>query len=766
MNNSPTSRCQETAGRAARTALVFCLLLVGGVDGDAAETFRIESVQRLPSRQLALEYRAAPGDYYALHVLDQIGQIGFPVAVQLGPAVARLEEFRITLPLTGQRYYYLGRISRAQPLDLDGDGMDDVFELLRPRYFNALDPTDVPAFRVGTLAVPDRSTFEALARRGDLPGMLGVRELKFLVAGVDTAYPVMYYMNTGNYPFHDEFAIAALGWNITVQEYNDQTYFTDTHRKNLAGSIVAYDHYHGTDHGEGIYVLEFWPADPVKFEHVKTTYDLVLGTMPWVTGQMAYHPAGESQIERWRQERSAYVAAGIAVLTTDELLGGLEYYPLILGETYGRLRLSDGTQPVSRRDIVVLRTLPSDLSLVAGILTETPQTPLSHVNLKARQNNVPNAYVRGATTHPDLVPWLGQYVHLTIRSDDFEIRGATAEEVEAFLESIRPTVSQAPPRDLSVTSIRGLETIGAGDAAAVGAKAANVAELRKVLPAGMVPGGYAVPIYFYHVFMEQNGLYQAAQAMMAAAAFQEDPRQRELDLANFRRRIRNEGVLPVWMMDQLAAMHAAFPPGTTPRCRSSSNNEDLPGFNGAGLYDSYTHHLDEGHIAKSIRQVWASLWNYRAFEERDFHRIEHLEAAMGVLVHPNFTNERANGVGVTRNIYNPDWKGFYVNVQVGEDLVTNPQPNSIPDEFVVSAVGQEGAYEVQYLRHSSYVTGGGTVLTATQISELVDAMDLIHQHFQHNVYGASLDSDFAIEIEFKIDADGALSIKQARPWVQ
>jgi hypothetical protein len=741
-------------------------MLMGSVAGDAAEPFRIESALRLPSGQLALEYQADPGDYYALYVLDQLGQGGLPFAVQLGPPIARVEQFRVTPSLATQGYYYLGRMSRTQPLDLDGDGVDDLFELLRPRYFNALDPTDVPMFRMGTLAVADRPMFEELARRGDLPGMLGVRELKFLVAGVDTPYPVIYYMNTGNYPYHAEFAIAALGWSVTIREFNDETYFTDTHRKNLAGSIVAYDHYEGTGHGAGIYTLEFWPSDPVKFEHVKMAYDLVLETMPWVAGQFAYHPAGESQLERWRQEQAAYVAAGIPVITTDELLGGLEYYPLILGETFGRLRLIDGTQPVSRRDIVVLRTLPSDLSMVAGIITETPQTPLSHVNLKARQNNIPNAYVRGATTHPDLAPWLDQYVRLTIRPDDFEIRAATPEEVDAFLESIRPTVPQSPPRDLSVTTIRSLETVEAEDASAVGAKAANVAELRKVLPVGMVPDGYAVPIYFYHVFMEQNGLYQAAQVMMASPAFQDDPSQRELDLANFRRRIRNEGSLPVWMLDELAAMHAAFPPGTTPRCRSSSNNEDLPGFNGAGLYDSYTHHLDEGHIAKSIRQVWASLWNYRAFEERDFHRIDHLQAAMGVLVHPNFTNERANGVGVTRNIYNPDWKGFYVNVQVGEDLVTNPEPNSVPDEFVVSTVGQNGAYEVQYLRHSSYLTGGNTVLSADQVSELVSVLDNIHRHFRDQVYGAGQDPDFAMEIEFKIEAAGELSIKQARPWVQ
>ena len=102
------------------------------------------------------------------------------------------------------------------------------------------------------------------------------------------------------------------------------------------------------------------------------------------------------------------------------------------------------------------------------------------------------------------------------------------------------------------------------------------------------------------------------------------------------------------------------------RCRSSTNNEDLEGFNGAGLYDSYTHRPDEGDLSKTVKQVWASLWNLRAFDEREFHRIDHLAAAMGVLVHPNFDDEVANGVAVTKNPFDPNWPGFYVNVQVGE----------------------------------------------------------------------------------------------------
>jgi phosphoenolpyruvate synthase/pyruvate phosphate dikinase len=216
-------------------------------------------------------------------------------------------------------------------------------------------------------------------------------------------------------------------------------------------------------------------------------------------------------------------------------------------------------------------------------------------------------------------------------------------------------------------------------------------------------------------------------------------------------------------------MHAAFPTGRALRCRSSTNNEDLEGFNGAGLYDSYTHRKDEGHIEKSVKQVWASLWNYRAFAERDFYRIDHFTTAMAVLVHPNFDDELANGVGLTKNIFDPNWPGCYINVQVGEALVTNPPPGSVPDELlvmrtVVSDNPVRYDNEIIYIRRSSLVTPPDHLLTDEQIELLFLHMMDIQKHFKA-VYGRRDDAEFAMDIEFKIDKDKQLVIKQARPWV-
>jgi hypothetical protein len=624
------------------------------------------------------------------------------------------------------------------------------------------DPVPVEP-RYGTLTIEDRATFEFFSECANFPGAMQVREVKFFIPAIDTATPELYFQNTKNYPFHYDFARDALGWTLDLSTFNRQTYFSDQ-RKNLAGSIIAHDHYEPNEAIQGIYTMEFWPTDPVNFEHVQLAYDLITAAMGFARDSLYYHAPSETQRLLYEAERELFEASEIKVVRTEDLFANVSYTALVTGEAYGRLRLVDGPDTVSARDIVVYRTIPNTLSHVAAIITEVPQTPLSHINLKAQQNDTPNAYVRNATTRADIVALADQYVHLTIQPEGFVLEEASLEEVNAFFESIRPTETQVPPRNLEVTEIAPLATIGFADSDSFGAKAANVAELAKFLPAGMVPDGFAVPFYFYDEFMKYNGFYDMAGAMMADAAFQSNPEIRLAQLARFRRTLR-AGALPDWMLGALDTMHKSFDPHTSPRCRSSTNNEDLPNFNGAGLYDSYTHHADEGHIAKSMKQVWASLWTYRAYEEREFYRVDHLSAAMGVLVHPNFEDEQANGVGVTKNIYDANWPGFYVNVQLGEDLVTNPEAYSIPDEFLVANLAGEQRYEILYVRHSNLIPSGTAILTRAQIYELADMMDLIQRHFKP-LYGIPrADTDFAMDIEFKITTDGHLAIKQARPWI-
>jgi hypothetical protein len=628
-------------------------------------------------------------------------------------------------------------------------------------------PTRELPIDMGARGVPDRATFEILARRDDVPGQLGAPEMKILILAVDTSAPQLYFVNTNAFEYHHDFATRGLGLQIGLEDFNAITYFRDD-RSNLAGTIIANDRFEpeGAGSEAGLYALEFWPTDPVRTKHVALAFELVRAAMPFAAGKLAYHPAGETQEALFARDADELRALRVRAISTAELYANVSYVALNPGEGFGVLSAVDpaSARPPTIRDIALFETLPNDLGHVAGVITATPQTPLSHINLKAKQNDTPNAYLRDAAADPRIAPLLGQVVRVEVSAQDLAVTAASAEQVAAWLQRIRPQHAQTPGRDLGATRIADLDELGHGDVQRVGAKAANVAELRRMLPAGVAPDGYAIPFAFYDRHMRDGGFYDEAARLAADPALQADATARDEALAGLRKRIKKAKL----SKDDAAAiteLQASFPQERAIRCRSSTNNEDLEGFNGAGLYDSYTHRPDEGSLDKTIKQVWASLWNLRAFDERDFHRIDHLGAAMGVLVHPNFDDELANGVAVTKNPYDPHFPGFYVNVQVGESLVTNPDPSATPDELLISAIGEHGEYETQYIRHSTLTEGGAPVMTPAQIAALTGLLETIQQRFAV-LYGRQDDRGFAMDVEFKVDAAGALAVKQARPWVE
>src|SRR5690606_9911109 len=93
--------------------------------------------------------------------------------------------------------------------------------------------------------------------------------------------------------------------------------------------------------------------------------------------------------------------------------------------------------------------------------------------------------------------------------------------------------------------------------------------------------------------------------------------------------------------DTLAAIEAYLEanfPATRMKFRSSTTAEDLERHSGAGLYDSKAGQVGdlEDPVDLAIKTVWASVWSFRAFEERSYASIDHLEVAMAVLANPSF----------------------------------------------------------------------------------------------------------------------------------
>jgi phosphoenolpyruvate synthase/pyruvate phosphate dikinase len=297
---------------------------------------------------------------------------------------------------------------------------------------------------------------------------------------------------------------------------------------------------------------------------------------------------------------------------------------------------------------------------------------------------------------------------------------------------------------------------------AFGAKCANMATMKTFgFTKETIPDGFGIPFYFYREFMEYNKFFDKLKLIVSDSAFKSDPVEREKQLSNFRETIKN-GQMPTWMLSDLGAMQDKFGKQTQIRCRSSTNNEDLPNFSGAGLYDSKTHKPAEGHIAKTIKEVYASIWNFRAFEERDFYRIDNYSTSMGLLCHPNYTDEQMNGVAVSTDPVYKTNNSFYLNNQLGEDLVTNPEALSMPEEILLdSKINSSEKFSI--IRYSS-LSNSKLLLNEKYFGQMRNNLAIIHNRFK-KLYKTSDDKAFAMEIEYKITKAGKLIIKQARPWV-
>ena len=613
-----------------------------------------------------------------------------------------------------------------------------------------LNPEQI-AFKDGAATIPDRETFEKLSYQGievriDTQ-LTGIEFVKFQIENTHTQNPQLYFMNTETHRSHGSFMNAA-----GLERGQGQ----------MRG-VLSYRPLFVAPNGDpGVYTFEFNPNDAFPFEEIKLAHDLLVAKMPILKNRLGYCPLWGA-IDIYNREKAYYDAAEFPVYFEDDLYANIGYLPLNPASSFGRLRILELDEHPTSRDIVICKTLPNEMPRVAGIITGTRQTPLSHVNLRAIQDKVPNAFITQAWENDAIAPLIGKYIYYSVNADGFEIREATLKEVETHFADLRPSKTQKPERDLSATKVLPLDNIRFADSPRFGVKTANLATLRTFgFPEGVVPNGFGIPFYFYDEFMKHNGFYGRIESLIRDPAFQNEQDTKEAELKKFRAEIKN-GEMPTWMMDALSEIQNSFPEETSLRCRSSTNNEDLPGFSGAGLYDSYTHHLDEGHLSKSIKQVFASLWNYRAFEAREFYRINHFATAMGVLVHPNFANELANGVAVSDDVVYQTTGNYYLNTQVGEDLVTNPEQQSIPEEVLMDWWDSNN-YRV--VTSSNRTSDNKRILTGEYLRELSRYLGMIHNKFSQLYGPAGQTADFAMEIEFKITNEGKLSIKQARPWGQ
>ncbi len=575
----------------------------------------------------------------------------------------------------------------------------------------------------------------------------------------------VYFIDTKEFDLHYYFATAYLdkpGLTPvgTHPEFNILNY-RRPNRRFLLGKLV---HYLDQD----LLTIEMSAGDTADADMIVGAYERVSDAI-FDGDALVYRPVSAAQESLLPQ-----IEPRIPVIHTEDVFNNQIYQPLNPGVGFGTLRFARvaelASQPVLPTELVVLDRVPNDISLVSGIVTQEFQTPLSHINILSTNRGTPNMGLRGAFDDASLRAMEGKLVRLEVTPQTFNVRDATPAEAQAYWDSLRPASALVPTFDLSVVAVQSIDAIGASATTTVGAKAANLGEMTNIaesigVAVRLPETPFAVPFAHYGAHLERNGIRPLIASLLADAALL-SPEQLRARLFDIRWRIFRAPLDPDLAITLDAEVRGRWGADRRVRFRSSTNVEDLEEFSGAGLYTSAGAAISDGPdaLADAIKVVWASVWNEQAFVEREFYRVDQTRVYMGVLVHPAFVDELANGVAVTINNFARSRPAFYINSQVGEVSVTNPTGQATPEQILYYTWYEDPEYEV--ITRSSLVAdltgwpGGVSVLTEPELAELATYLQAIHDHFRAVLGGGQ---SFAMDVEFKLAPGRQIVIKQARP---
>ena len=247
--------------------------------------------------------------------------------------------------------------------------------------------------------------------------------IKFVLFGMDTDRPGVYFMNTQMHQVHESFL------NTIGLEGNAV--------HDVITGVVGYDpRLVAPDGSLGLYYFWFRLSGH-SFSVGERSYALLAASMPLLDDNLAFY-LNNFQLQYSQSVLPLYRESRINLLFDEDIDPETRFLALNRGEGYGLLRLMDPDERPNPRDVVIYEAIPNELPRVAGIVTTVPQTPLSHVNLRAVQDGIPNAFIRGALDNSDINALLGSYVRYTVTGTGWDLRAATPAEVDAHYAASRP----------------------------------------------------------------------------------------------------------------------------------------------------------------------------------------------------------------------------------------------------------------------------------------------------------------------------------------
>ncbi|MGB0591644.1 MAG: PEP/pyruvate-binding domain-containing protein [Myxococcota bacterium] len=518
----------------------------------------------------------------------------------------------------------------------------------------AEDDDGISGHRVYTGAIGSARAFEKYS--------VELGEERFSKCLIDLKTNDIYYFDTNVYQMHSEFVFKHL-------------YKEEESPEKLAAFLANYDEekpefllLYILEHKKaGKYTFAFWEGDRMQPKHVAQAYKRLKETF-FAGDQLYFRP------DAYDHSQVAAQVPGLPIANNDDLYSYQDYQLFNEGRRVGKLRVIDSLKDGERHqlrfesDEIILVNVPiPTLTVVSGIITEEFSTPLSHLGLRARAWGIPHIGLKNAAAA--YKKWHGKFVYFEARSDGHTLRPATKVEIADWkAEKVKARTVTLPDADLKQLELKSLANIRAAEATAYGAKTANLGEIVHSKGEGyQVPPGMGIPIAYYQAHMKKHKLNKKVAKLLKDKKFLKDSAVRQKALKALQAEIRKAPIDEA-LMDKIVAKATDmgfWAPDKGLFVRSSTNAEDLPGFNGAGLYDTVPNVKGRDALAEAVKQVWASVWNLRAYEERQYFGIDHSGVYGAVLVQVG-VNPTAAGVLVTAHIFDPQAKSTYtINAKSG-----------------------------------------------------------------------------------------------------
>lgn len=598
--------------------------------------------------------------------------------------------------------------------------------------------------------IPSRAEFDSLSRTWREGRLNAVPHVMFIIDRLDGNR--VYYINSNRYSFHREFANA----NYLTLERGEEFFrrnYLEPGRRFILGTVARQPL---TEK----FTFEFWEGDRATPEIIETAFRRLNETF---FTRIIFKPNSGQQEEAYSRTTGVEAAA-----SRD---GSADYLPFNLAEGVGVLRIIDRMTEetiIDRNEIVIFREPPLTVTPLSGIITTTGSTPLAHVNLLARGWGIPNAFIRDADRL--FAPLEGKFVFFRTGEDGYVMRPAENDETAEFGRRLAERSDLlTPAADLEFREMTELARQRRTDSLRFGAKSANLGEVISAVRRGevtgiSVPAGFTIPFHHYISFIESNGIDREILEMLSNDRFNHDAAYRKRRLSELRARIVNARLDPSFARSVIRRKRAMLGVKGV-FVRSSTNSEDLPYFSGAGLYTSVPNVRDDKALTDAVKTVWASLWNYEAYEARESFGINHAAVYPAVLIQEGIDADSA-GVLITTNPFDrEDAEGVYINAKRGLGIRV-VEGRRVPEQIIYHPV--TGAIRV--LTRSAddimlrFDSRGGVREVATGTDRRVLTDDIVRRLSRAAIEIEKLFDGKDQDIEW-LTVGGKIHIVQSRPFI-